>query len=253
MTKETNDSVPDSQFYSDTLQLQKGNSRILYQKTCKLDVFSEIFSEQYWQEKKAITGSASGRGQTLFIRYKSSDLIFRPYLRGGLPGKILKDQFLFTGYENARAWREFLLLLDMLALGLPVPEPVAAGIHRSGLICRNHIIIKRIPGAKDLHQILCHETLASDIWKAVGSCIRQFHQQQIYHHDLNIRNIMLDAKKQTWLIDFDRCGIIKGDSWKQQNLNRLHRSFLKEQAKHPALHWNNDDWQALLAGYEQKC
>ena len=34
--------------------------------------------------------------------------------------------------------------------------------------------------------------------------------------------------KKCWLIDFDKCGQKSGDSWKQGNLERLHRSFVKE-------------------------
>lgn len=256
MPKQTNDSELDSQFYSDTLQLQTGNSCILYRKSCNLDVFEPIFSKDYWQNKKAITGSASGRGQTLFIRHKSSELILRPYLRGGLPGKILTDQFLFTGFEKTRAWREFLLLLDMMILELPVPEPVAACISRSGFIYRNSIIIKRIPNAKDLHQVLSedvlpNEPLSNDIWQSIGNTIARFHKNQVYHHDLNIRNIMLDNEQRAWLIDFDRCGIINGDGWKQKNLDRLHRSLVKEQNRNPAIQWTEENWQALLTGYQQ--
>ena len=232
MPKQTNDSELNPQLYSDTLQLHTGNSRILYQKSCKLDVFAPIFSKDYWQEKKAITGSASGRGQTLFIRHKSSELILRPYLRGGLPGKILTDQFFFTGFEKTRAWREFLLLLDI-------------------------VIIKRIPNAKDLHQVLServlpNETLSNHVWHSIGATISQFHRHQVYHHDLNIKNIMLDHQQKTWLIDFDRCGIIPGHSWKQKNLDRLHRSLVKEKNKNPAIQWTEENWQALLTGYQKR-
>lgn len=250
------DQNDDPNNYSNVCHLSKEGESYLYTEDCPLDVLQPIFSEQYWLQKKAITGSASGRGTTLFIHYKRHDYILRAYLRGGIPGKILTNQFFFIGYEKTRAWQEFMLLIEMLDMDLPVPTPVAAHITRTGLIYRNHIIIKRIPRAKDLHEILCSRELAEEEWHKIGQTIQTFHEKQIYHHDLNIRNIMLDNKKQPWLIDFDKCAISSGESWKQQNINRLKRSLYKEKSKaqknDKAFYWQEKDWQSLIDGYADR-
>ena len=222
---------------------------IWYQNTCDLDLIKPIFTRAYWQDRNAITGSAAGRGRTLFIEDKGSSYVLRPFLRGGLPGKALTDQFLFTGYQRTRAWREFRLLLDMRSLQLPVPEPVVANAKRSGLIYRSSIIIKRIPDARDLQQLLCEQALPMQIWQNIGATVKRFHKHQVYHHDLNSRNIMLDKQQRTWLIDFDRCGINSGQHWKRQNLQRLHRSLSKELRQNVVFHWTKNDWQAFLDGY----
>ena len=62
----------------------------------------------------------------------------------------------------------------------------------------------------------------------IGQTIAKFHHHQIYHHDLNIHNIMLDIENEVWLIDFDKCGIRQGSNWKNSNMARLKRSFEKE-------------------------
>ena len=241
--------------YPNICLISQVNSRILYDERLELDPLKPIFDKKYWQRKSAITGSASGRGTTLFLHDQGQDWILRPYLRGGLPGKLLSNQFLFTGYNKTRAWREFLLLLDMIKMGLPVPEPVAAGITRRGLIYHNSTIIKRIPGARDLHNLLCNTAFEEEVWLDIGSTIRRFHDHQIYHHDLNIRNIMLDEMQTTWLIDFDKCGILKGNTWKQQNLARLLRSFNKERTKqedkNQPFYWQDKHWQTLMQGYSR--
>jgi len=245
LTPETLEGFPDIQIYS-----SNGQS-ILLNRHYPVEIDAAVFSQEYWESKNAITGSASGRGTTLFISHQGFDLILRKYLRGGLPGKLFTDQYWFTGYQNSRAWQEFVLLEQLLQLGLPVPRPVAAQINRQGLICRNHIIVERIPGADDLHSILSQKALNVERWQRIGATIKTFHQKQVYHHDLNIRNIMLDDKQQTWLIDFDRCQIRSGESWKQDNIARLRRSFLKEKNKNSTLQWQEKDWQALLAGYNE--
>jgi predicted Ser/Thr protein kinase len=67
---------------------------------------------------------------------------------------------------------------------------------------------------------------------------------------------MLDEAQKTWLIDFDKCGILKGDKWKQQNLQRLLRSFNKERAKQHStnqpFNWCEAQWPIMLQGYAEK-
>lgn len=240
------------QQHPDVQLFQQSGCRILRHQHCHLNASRQVFKAEFWYKNNAVTGSAAGRGTTLFVRHDEQHMILRQYLRGGLPGKLLSNQFVFNGYQKTRAWREFFLLLEMHKLGLPVPEPVMAGIDRSGLIYRNYILIKRIPDAVDLHQKLTQQALSDELWVHLGGLISSFHEQQIYHHDLNIRNIMLDKQNQGWLIDFDKCARLTGDNWKAKNLQRLHRSLEKEQAQNERFFWNEKDWDCFIQGYEAK-
>src|SRR5690606_33169493 len=131
------------------------------------------------------------------------------------------DQYVFTGLEQTRAWQEFYLLADMQQDQLPTPTPVAALIERSGLVYRADLITLRIPASVDVFQLLCERALKQDQWFSIGRTIRQLHNQQIFHHDLNIHNLMLDQQDKIWIIDFDKCRRKGGQKWKQQNLARL--------------------------------
>ena len=42
--------------------------------------------------------------------------------------------------------------------------------------------------------------------------------------------------------------MVKGAAWKQSNLDRLKRSFIKELNKRQ-IHWQEDEFEMLLAGY----
>lgn len=225
------------------------NNIILFDASVFSDPSSRIFEAAYWQSQESLTGSSSGRGTTYFFKHESKEYVLRHYLRGGLVGKILDDQYFFTGVNKTRAWRELHLLVQMRKLALPVPRPVAAEISKGFAFYRADLIIERIKQASDVHQLLMQKPLEEQVWRSIGTCIAQFHQHQVFHHDLNIHNIMLDARQQVWLIDFDKCEFKYGDSWKKANLLRLERSLEKELRINKHYHYQQNDLQNLLAGY----
>ncbi|GAA6185019.1 3-deoxy-D-manno-octulosonic acid kinase [Aliiglaciecola sp. NS0011-25] len=213
---------------------------------CQSDYFSPIF----WQQKNAIIGSAVGRGTTHFIQTEQHELVLRHYRRGGLIGKLLSDQYLYLGLESTRAFREYNLLAKMNAMGLPAPTPVAYRIIKKCIYYQADLLTVKIANAQDIHHVLQNRALSEQEWKNIGETIAQFHQQQIYHHDLNIHNIMLDDAGKIWLIDFDKCAEKAGESWKQSNLERLLRSLNKETNKIDNYNFQQSDWLFLQAGYK---
>jgi len=206
------------------------------------------FTGQYWQTQNAITGQSKGRGITYFFQHDKNEYVLRHYRRGGLIGKVLSDQYLYTGLEQSRAWQEFRLLQHMQTLGLSSPKPSAAMVTKHGFYYQADIITTRIPYAQDLHYILLEKSIAADVYQKIGHTIAKFHNHQIYHHDLNIHNIMLDAEYGVWLIDFDKCGIKQGNNWKESNIARLKRSFEKEKRLHN-IHWQLPNWKILMTAY----
>ena len=213
-------------------------------------VTPEWFDVNFWQQQHAITGQAKGRGAAIFIQHQQHHWVLRHYRRGGLVGKFIRDAFWFTGQNRTRVARELNLLAQMREWHLPCPNPVAGRVIQSGLLYRNDILIERIADATDVHDILCKRALTEDQWQSIGRTIRRFHDKQVYHHDLNIHNILLDASDEVWLIDFDKCDIRIGERWKQDNLARLHRSLQKELGKNSGYHFSQSDWLALISGYQ---
>lgn len=211
---------------------------------------ASLFSATYWEQSGKITGKAKGRGTTLFIHNEGHDWVLRHFRRGGLIGKCLSDQYLFTGVAKSRPFEEFELLTHMRAKGLKVPTPIAASVQRSGLIYRGDLITRAIPNSVDLHHLLTRKPLTPDQWRDVGIAVKNMHDCQVYHHDANVRNIMLDDQDQVWIIDFDRCSIKTGDHWKSDNISRLLRSLHKEVTKNKAFYWQESDWLYFMKGYE---
>lgn len=211
----------------------------------------------YWQNNNAITGSAQGRGTTWFVKHtnkpskQTKHWVLRHYYRGGLIGKIINDSYWFTSQKNTRAAREFALLDYMQTLALPAPKPVACRVIRHGLFYCADLLSSRIEHAQDLVALLSKQTLSAALWKKIGITIKRFHDNNIYHHDLNAHNILIDKSDNVFLIDFDQGEVRKNNqaSWQQANMARLQRSFVKELNKLPTFHWQQDNWQLLLEGY----
>lgn len=207
------------------------------------------FDRQLLQQQGA-SATAGGRGGSLFATVDGQQWVVRHYCRGGLIGRLIADRYLFTGLTHSRVYREFQLLEQMLALGLPVPQPVAGRLCRHGPLATADLITLRVTAAEDLVALLQQRPLTAAEWQALGQLLARFHRHGICHADLNLRNILLDEQGQFYLIDFDRGQQRQpAQRWQQANLQRLLRSCRKELAKDPNLHFSAACWQQLLAGY----
>ncbi|MCI2282554.1 3-deoxy-D-manno-octulosonic acid kinase [Colwellia sp. MSW7] len=107
---------------------------------------------------------------------------------------------------------------------------MAYRVTRQGLFYQADLLSSRIENAQDLVAILSKQTISSTLWKKIGRTIKRFHDHNIYHHDLNAHNILIDADENVFLIDFDRGEIRTSNQsqWQKSNMARLQRSFLKE-------------------------
>ncbi len=211
----------------------------------------QIFEAEYWQQQDAISGSAQGRGITWFIQLDDIQAALRHYRRGGLFGKLVEDQYRFSDWENTRCAMELNVLNVLANAGVNVPKPIAARAIKSGLLYRADLMSERIPNAKDLVDILVAHPIDANIYRKIGQEIRKMHDTGVNHTDLNIHNILLDDSQTVWIIDFDKCRQQAGDDWKESNLNRLKRSFLKEVNKRQ-IQWQESDWMHLLKGYRSE-
>lgn len=210
-----------------------------------------LFGCKSFENSNRLLGFSKGRGTTWFLNTSIElgiNVVLRHYYRGGLFGKIVKDHYLFTQFEKTRPYQEFSLLQQMREWGLPVPHPIAIHIERHLCCYRADIMLEKLDNAQDLSKILQTQNLSAEQYQQIGRLIRQLHNHQVHHSDLNIHNILLDSNGTFWLIDFDKCGIEPAEKWKQRNLDRLLRSFRKEQERLNIL-FNEKDWESLLVGY----
>lgn len=216
-----------------------------------------MLDPQFWQQQDLVTGSAQGRGTTWFVKYSDESSstekhwVLRHYYRGGLIGELINDSYWFSSQQNTRAAKEFALLTVMQQLALPAPKPIAYRVIRSGLFYRADLLSSRIEHAQDLVAFLSQKKLPDDLWQKIGATIKRFHDNSIYHHDLNAHNILIDDNNNFFVIDFDR-GEFRSNNknnWQQANLARLQRSFMKELYQLQPFYFNQDNWKSLITGY----
>lgn len=212
------------------------------------------FDENYWQQQGCIVGESRGRHITWFIQppvnIDDCEWVLRHYYRGGLIAKITADQFVYSGLNKTRGFREIELLLAMREMRLPVPKAVGARIVRKGLFYRADLLMEKID-AKDMVAILKVSKLSDELWHSIGRVVALFHCHGIYHADLNAHNILMDDSNKVWLIDFDRCDKRPiNSSWQQQNIQRLKRSLVKEKALFPDLYFSDKNWNSFIKGYQ---
>ena len=208
-----------------------------------------IFEQTYWASRGA-SQVAGGRGKVLFIDDGFHHWVLRHYRRGGLIGKLIADRYMWNGAERTRAFREWRLLAQLYAQGLPVPQPVAARYLRTGLTYQADLITVAIPQARTLTQRLENEALHNSTWQQLGELLARFHAAGVCHADLNAHNIVFDARQTIFLLDFDR-GQIRSvqQAWIEGVMQRLLRSLqkLKQQRN---IHFDMQNWTALRHAHD---
>lgn len=240
---------------------QSENIYILYDVSLVENPQRQLFSSDALVDNKPLPDSVSaiGRAPVTFFQSGNLHLVLRHYYRGGLVAKLVHDSYFGQKPEKTRAFREWCLLRTMKNLNLPVPLPVAARVITKGFLYQADLVTLQIQNSWTLADFLLDGSASALLWQQIGRCIRKFHEHNIYHADLNARNILLQKNSSPddpgiYLIDFDRGTIKKrGSSWQQLNLNRLKRSLNKFKQHNAEFHFNEANWESLLQGYNGLC
>ena len=219
------------------------------------DINSRWFDIIYWQKKYCVSGQSKGRKIAWFINPPDSNMkqwVLRHYYRGGMISKLTADKFIYNGISNTRCFKEIKLLMELVKLGLAVPKPIAARVIKDGFFYRADLIMEKLD-AVDLIARLEKVALSTTEWQMVGETIASFHNNGVYHADLQLRNILIDENDKVWLIDFDRCKKRKVEAgWQKNNIDRLKRSFLYEKGLNNALYYDDNSWHSLCKGYKKQ-
>jgi 3-deoxy-D-manno-octulosonic acid kinase len=188
------------------------------------------FDPAWWGER-AVAVAAGGRGGAWFVDAPFAPSVLRLYLRGGLAARLSRDAYVWHGADRTRSFAEFRMTRALHTLGLPVPEPIAAGYWRRGGSYRAAILVARLAGVSSLGALAAADPAAAP-WDATGRLVARFHRAGLDHADLNAHNILFSneagAGGDGWLIDFDKATMrIPETGWRERNLARLRRSLLK--------------------------
>ncbi len=191
-----------------------------------------------------------GRAGVERIAWSGGEAVRRRYRRGGWMAP-LGPRYLYFGARWSRPFREWRLLRDLGRSGLPVPDPLAARLVRTGPYYRGEIWTRAVEGRPlPLAAADPGGAGAAEAGAALGAVLRCFHDAGVDHPDLHVGNILVRGRGRRTddytLLDFDRGRRRRGGRWRARNLSRLARSLGRlplSPAERAA--W----WWALLAGY----
>jgi len=180
--------------------------------------------------------------------------VLRPFLRGGLIGRLIHQSYLFTGMERSRSFSELRLLGKLVDGGLCVPRPVAALCERRGLFYRAALLTEAVEHDQTLFDRLLADSGSEEnnrIMSSVGEAIGKMHALRVDHADLNAHNILLSAGEVAAIIDFDRGRIRQDGGWQPSNLQRLQRSVDKALTEAGCIEQSPNLIDALQQGYRR--
>ncbi len=224
---------------------------IVYDTAILNQIEESAFVATGWAVATAIGGKfrSAGRGTTLVVSDGSDEFVLRHYVRGGLPGKFVRDTYLWAGEDQTRSFAEFRLLTKLRKLGLPVPTPVAARYQRRGPFYKADLLTMKLPGVRSLADRIAERPGNRRFWRSIGSELHRFHEHGVCHADLNAYNIQIADDDSVYLLDFDRGQFREAGVWRQKNLARLHRSLQKIKALDKQVYFSKAEWNELLEGY----
>lgn len=248
-----------------------------------LNCLCKRFDPRWLLTENLITNTAAGRGIVYFFSILGENCVLRHYYRGGLIAKLSTDKFIFGHLTQTRPYQELSLLAKLYDAGLNVPRPLAARLHHTLFNYTADIITAAIPRAQELHRHILQSALEPSVWYKIGVTLRQMHDLQACHYDINVKNVLLQQADSTskdellneksasvetsaepwgsvksgdepqievYLLDFDGCKIRSGDAWKPTNLARFKRSLEKQRAKFSPYYYDEDCWNSVVQGYQ---
>ncbi len=221
---------------------------ILYDGALRSEPGSHWFDVDSWRANDRVVGQArAGRGSVWFVNSVDGVWALRHYCRGGLVARLINDHYLWLGEGRTRSFQEWRLLAALVELGLPVPAPVAARYIRLGP-CYHADLITAFVDAPSFQTLMLEQRLNAAIWYRAGEVVRRFHEAGVFHADLNIRNMLVRADGEVFLLDFDKGRQRPPGGWAQHNLERLERSIHKI-CLHTGAAFDSAGWQRLMDGY----
>ncbi len=231
-------------------QNQLARCYILQDKNATNKLERQHFDTDFWRDKPGFSELDGGRGGSAKIELHGQAAVLRQYRRGGLIRHISTDRYIWFGKLRSRPWREWQMLRQASEAGLPVAKPLGACVWRSGLFYRAALITAFLEGTETLAERLSESILDQGIWFQLGSLLKKMQSLGFYHADLNANNLLIDQDSKRYVIDFDKGRMMKKlDNWQWSTLYRLQRSLVKiDRLK--TLNYRDDDWQALMDGYQ---
>ena len=177
-----------------------------------------------------------GRGSVVLLDgIAGKRAAIKPYLRGGLMGKVNRDTYFGGG--PTRAAREAQLLKRLAPTEVSVPTPL--GVIETGSFAKKcWLVMEAISHEHTLATLPTDEETLTAIFDALVPQIKALITMGIHHVDLHPGNIIITDETAPILIDFDKAGenVTDAKNLTQRYIERWHRAVKKHNLPAPLSH-----------------
>ncbi len=195
------------------------------------DVFnkfsSKLFNTDYISKEGLIKSEINGRGKTPEIEFEGRRLFLKHYIRGGFAAKISYDKYFFDSIASTRSVKEYNFLNNLFSKELPVPKPAALQVIINKFTYTADLITCKIENVGTLHDFIMNSKMNSNLWDALESTLEKFYNENVYHSDLNSKNVLIDKNNNFHLVDFDNSYFFYEKKLFLKSIMRLERSLFK--------------------------
>jgi len=207
--------------------IKNKNIYIQYDSNVFNNFTEKLFNVNYITKEGLIKSEINGRGKTLEIEYFGKEFILKHYIRGGFISKISYDNYIFSSLASTRSVREYNLLNNLFLKGLPVPKPAALKVVKNKFTYNASLITCKIKNNGTLHDFIIKNKMNNNLWFLLEKTLKDFYEHNVYHSDLNSKNILIDSNNNFHLVDFDKSYFFYNKKLFYKSIKRLDRSLLK--------------------------
>ena len=187
----------------------------------------KLFNIDYISKEGLIKSSMDGRNRALEISYQNNSYFLKHYARGGFVSKISKDRYIFSNLASTRSLKEYNLLKQMYEDDLPVPKPAAFRVIYNRFTYKTDLLTCKVPNQGTLYQMIVNNKMNDVLWQSLIKTLIFFLEKNIYHFDLNSKNIILSEDNKFFLLDFDKSFFTDNKKIFIKSIYRLERSLKK--------------------------
>ncbi len=187
----------------------------------------KLFNIDYITKEGLIKSEINGRGKAYEIEYDNKVYILKHYIRGGFASKISYDNYIFDSLASTRSVKEYNFLNSLFSKDLPVPKPAALEVIKKKFTYTASLITCKIQNVGTLNDFVINNKMNYELWSILKNTLEDFYKHNVYHADLNAKNILIDNKNNFHLIDFDKSYFFYEKKLFNKSIMRLERSLLK--------------------------
>jgi len=207
--------------------IKNKNLYIQYDSNVFKNFYSQLFNIDYISKEGLIKSVMGGRGKAIEFEYEGKKYILKHYIRGGFVKKLSYDKYIFNSLSSTRSVKEYNFLNNLNSKGLPVPKAAALKVANGRFTYMSDLITCKIENEGTLFDFIKNNKMNNDLWNKLSITLEKFFNENVYHSDLNSKNIIIDKDEKFYLVDFDNSYFFYNKKFFKKSIIRLERSILK--------------------------